>query len=509
MDRPPKRFYEFDSFRIDIEERLLLRGGRPMAVTAKVFDLLLVLVESSGHTLEKSELMGKVWADAFVEEGNLNRNISTLRRLLGDDSHKPRFIKTVPRRGYRFEGDVREFIEEEETLVVEKRTNYRVAFREETQTRHEGNAKIDVSSRRFAVAAAAGIAIFALGLVWVLDLAKSDKASFAVSATSGANSGTKNEEALELYRRGRGLWQNRTVEGLHQATADLERAIALDPGYALAHAALADAYAFDVEDWKKAETEANEAMRLDPGLGQPHATIGFVRMFWEWKLGDAERHFQRAIGLSPDYATAHQWYALNLAAMARGGDALASMKRALDIDPGSVAINADLCQVLNFSRKYDQAIAQCLKTLKMDPNSLNARTSLYEAYTAKEMYPEAVGEYFRMEEANMTTMALPAHIQNLKTEFATGGIRAFWRARIEMLKKPIPNNAYSVARYHLRLGEHDEAMRWFRHAYENREFGFVFLHADPVHSELANDPRFRELVGLLLGRTDGKNIPQA
>ncbi|HVF48159.1 MAG TPA: winged helix-turn-helix domain-containing protein [Pyrinomonadaceae bacterium] len=499
MHRPPKRFYEFDSFRIDVEERRLLRGGGPVPLTAKVFDLLLVLVESSGHTLEKAELLDKVWADAFVEEGSLNRNISTLRRVLGDDFHKPRFIKTVPKRGYRFEGDIREFVEEEETLVVEKRTNYRIAFHEETRTQSRGKAKVNISSRRFAVAAAAAFALLSLGLVLALDLAKSEEASFLVSAMSDANSGTKNEEALELYKKGRELWQNRSVEGLHQATSHLERAVALDPQFALAHAALADAYAFDVQDWRKAETEANEAIRLDPGLGQPHATIGFVRMFWEWKLREAEPHFQKAIRLSPDYATAHQWYSLNLAAMARGGEALAEMKRALELEPSSVAINADLCQVLNFSRKYDQAISQCRKTLEMDPNFLNARLYLYEAYTAKGMYAEAVNEYLRADEVNMGTLALPAHIENLKTAFAAGGIRAFWRARIEMLKKPLPTDAYAIARYHLRLGEHDEAIRYFRHAYENHDFGFVFL-ADPAHSDLLQDPRYIELGNLLLNK---------
>ena len=138
----------------------------------------------------------------------------------------------------------------------------------------------------------------------------------------------------------------------------------------------------------------------------------------------------------------------------------------------------------------------------MDANSLAARTSLYEAYTAKEMYPEAVREYLRAEEANMTTLASPAQIENLTKAFAAGGIRAFWRARIEMLQKPIPNGAYAIARYHLRLGEHDEALRWFGYAYKNREFGCVFLVADPAHSEVNNDPRFRELASLLLARND-------
>ena len=110
IDRPSKRFYEFDTFRIDVEERQLLRDDKPVLLTPKVFDILLALVENNGHVLAKDRLMERVWADRFVEDGNLNRNISTLRKVLGEDSHKPRFIKTLPKRGYRFDADVREIL---------------------------------------------------------------------------------------------------------------------------------------------------------------------------------------------------------------------------------------------------------------------------------------------------------------------------------------------------------------------------------------------------------------
>ncbi|MEO7659053.1 MAG: tetratricopeptide repeat protein, partial [Pyrinomonadaceae bacterium] len=296
----------------------------------------------------------------------------------------------------------------------------------------------------------------------------------------------------------RDLWQNRSVDGLYHATLNFEQAIGRDPDFALAHAALADAYAFDVKLWKKAEAAANEAIRLDPDLGQPHATIGFVRMFWEWNLREAEPHFQRAIALSPEYATAHQWYSINLAARTQGGPALAEMKRALELEPDSLAINADMCQILYFSRKYDQAIDQCLKTLETDPNFMAAHSYLYEIYTAKEMYPEAVNEYFRIEELNMTTLAYPVQLEKLKNAYATGGITAFWRARIELLQEPVPTKGYAIARYYARLGELDEALRWFRLAYDNRDFGFVFFVADPSHTAFLTDPRFLELGALLL-----------
>jgi TolB-like protein/DNA-binding winged helix-turn-helix (wHTH) protein/Flp pilus assembly protein TadD len=102
MSRPEKHLYEFGPFRLDPAERLLLRGGEPVPLEPKVFDTLVLLIRNSGHLLGKEELMSKVWPDAVVEEGSLTRNISTLRRALGEGEHGLRYIETVPRRGYRF-----------------------------------------------------------------------------------------------------------------------------------------------------------------------------------------------------------------------------------------------------------------------------------------------------------------------------------------------------------------------------------------------------------------------
>ncbi len=118
MSRPTKRFYSFDVFRVDPDERLLFKGDREVPLTPKVFDTLLVLLENSSHVLTKQELMQKVWPDSFVEENNLAQNISVLRKAIGE-----RFIQTVPKRGYRFIGDVKA---PEETLIVHERVRSRI-----------------------------------------------------------------------------------------------------------------------------------------------------------------------------------------------------------------------------------------------------------------------------------------------------------------------------------------------------------------------------------------------
>src|SRR5207248_10417384 len=115
MNRQPKRFYVFGLFRIDVAERVLLGAKGSVPLKPKVFETLLVLVESSGHVLGKEELMRKVWPDSFVEENNLAQNISVLRKALGEEQQ---FIETVPKRGYRFVADVREAVEEGAELLI-------------------------------------------------------------------------------------------------------------------------------------------------------------------------------------------------------------------------------------------------------------------------------------------------------------------------------------------------------------------------------------------------------
>lgn len=119
-NHPAPRFYSFGAFRLDANERLLFKGNTEVALTPKVFDTLLALIENSSHVLTKKELMQKVWPDSFVEENNLAQNISILRKALGE-----RYIQTIPKRGYRFVADV-STSGDDDTLIVHERTRARI-----------------------------------------------------------------------------------------------------------------------------------------------------------------------------------------------------------------------------------------------------------------------------------------------------------------------------------------------------------------------------------------------
>src|SRR5262245_5978844 len=130
--RRPARFYEFGPFRIDRQKRVLLRGAEPIPLTPKAFDTLLVLVEVGSDMLTKDQLLREPWPDTFVEEGSLTRNISALRKALGESPQDHRYIVTIPGQGYRFVAKVTPLFGETGSLTFVERTRTSVVVTEQT-----------------------------------------------------------------------------------------------------------------------------------------------------------------------------------------------------------------------------------------------------------------------------------------------------------------------------------------------------------------------------------------
>jgi DNA-binding winged helix-turn-helix (wHTH) protein/TolB-like protein/lipoprotein NlpI len=174
MSRQTRHLYEFGPFRLDPEKPCLWRDGEPVPLTPKAVETLLVLIQQNGKLVEREDLMSAIWPDTFVEDGNLNFNVSMLRKALGTDETGEQYIQTVPRHGYRFSAAVREVTEEVPALIVEKHTRARVVIEE-----RELPAELEVQSaqllpavqtrRKKWIYAAAGLASLALVLAvaWV------------------------------------------------------------------------------------------------------------------------------------------------------------------------------------------------------------------------------------------------------------------------------------------------------------------------------------------------------
>src|SRR5437867_1960597 len=209
----------------------------------------------------------------------------------------------------------------------------------------------------------------------------------AISKTS-----TKDPEAYELYLKGRFFWNKRTGADLQTAIQYFNQAITKDPGYALAYAGLADAYALltaygassIADSFPQAKAAARKALELDGSLAEAHTSLGQVLLFYDLDFQAAANEFERAIALNPNYATAHHWYGNGpLTVVGDFNTAIAELKRAQQLDPLSLIINADLGVTFFLARRYDEAIAQFRKTIEMDPHFYYAHWNLGQALELK------------------------------------------------------------------------------------------------------------------------------
>ena len=210
---------------------------------------------------------------------------------------------------------------------------------------------------------------------------------------------TENNEAYQLYLKGRFYWNKRTIEALKKSIEYFNQAIEKDPGFALAYAGLADGYTVPGnplpprEKMPKAKAAAMRALELDETLAEAHTSLARVLAIYDWDWTNAEKEFKRAIELNPRYATAHQWYGGYLDAMGRHNEAIVERKRALELDPLSLIINFELGMAFYFAHDYDRAIEQYKKTLELDQNFPPARGFLPIAYEQKGMYDEAIAGF--------------------------------------------------------------------------------------------------------------------
>lgn len=308
----------------------------------------------------------------------------------------------------------------------------------------------------------------------------------------------KNPDAFQSYIRGRAYWNQRTSEGIFKSIALFEKAIAQDPEFALAYAGLADAYAFDLEHWRKAEEFANKALALDPTLGEAQATIGFVRMFWAWDMAEAEKHFKLAVMNSPDYATAHQWYSILLAITGgRGSESEIEMQLALELDPTSSAINADMGQILYFMEEHDRAIEYCKKSLALNTSFVNAHIYLFKIYIQKKMYDEAIAEYFEVSSLVGPGFHTLAEIENLKKTYREKGINGFWKAKLDELKTKREVEDV-IAECYAQLEEREPALHYLERAYKRHDFDMIYIRVNPVFKSYQLEPRFRKIADGIL-----------
>jgi DNA-binding winged helix-turn-helix (wHTH) protein/TolB-like protein/Tfp pilus assembly protein PilF len=636
--------YEFGPFRLDPGEGLLTRGPDRISLTPKAFETLVALVERSGRLVEKDELMKAVWPDTFVEEANLTNNIWALRKALGEIEAGQSYIETVPKRGYRFNANVRPLTVAGEPVVIERQTRtvvvteeheHEVSFAElttgpATDHRHwfrrsftlatvvlcvlvgvlvvisqpwkprpaerVSAAPLPAGPRSIVVlpvrpiGAEATDQYLSLGLAdalitrlgnvnqlvvrptsairryvdapgdpttigrqqnvdAVLDgsfqrvgdrirltvqlvrvsdgstiwssqfderftdiLSVQDSISERVAcdlvtricgedAARFARQKKISIEAYEAYLKGRYFWNRRTMEGFQKAAENFRRAIDIEPAYARAYAGLGDAYYFlsgydraSGETYARARAALQRALELDEHLSEPHATLGLMAMNNEWNWPEAEKEFKKAIELSPNYATAHQWYGEFLAYMGRSDESIREVSRARELDPLSTIINTDFAKVHLLARRYDEATKLFQSALELDPTFDEAHALLALTHSLSGRHQLAVDELLKVQQLE----ASPGYLSFLAYIYGKAGEREK-AIRVQQQIKALSNQMY-VSPYwwtfvSAGLADEEQTLAQLEKMfYEKAPPGPIALKVSPILDMLSTNPRYTKLL---------------
>jgi TolB-like protein/DNA-binding winged helix-turn-helix (wHTH) protein/Flp pilus assembly protein TadD len=310
-------------------------------------------------------------------------------------------------------------------------------------------------------------------------------------------------EAHEDYLKGRYYFNQRTQDALNKSIASFQRAIARDPGYALAYSGLADAYAmlgfrggFPSKDaLSRAKEAALKAVELDDTLAEPHASLAFIAETHEWDWVTAAREYKRAFELNPGDARTHNWYAGYLMYVGRSDDGISEAKRARDLDPLSLPIKNALAGRLLAAGHYDEALQQVRQTLALDAHFAPAHQTLGWVYLHSGNQEEAIREFqnaLQLSGSEDTDLQL-----DLGFAYAISDRRDEARAILGRLEKlhehgVVPSG--SVGILHGALGESNEAFAWLEKAYDERDPQLTYIKTGRRFEPLRKDPRFERLV---------------
>jgi TolB-like protein len=308
-------------------------------------------------------------------------------------------------------------------------------------------------------------------------------------------------EAYDSYLKGRYFWNKRTDEGLREAITYFKLSITIDPSYAEAYSGLADTYAL-AGDWEYgilppseafplAKAAANEALALNDRLGEAHTSLGFVLDLYYWDWDAAEKQYQLAINLNPNYAIAHHWYAWHLLVLGKNAEGMFEMRTAESLDPLSLIIRSDVAGALCVSHLFEESIRQSGKTLALDPNFAIGHFQLAEALVQEHQYAPAIAEFQRAIELSGHLAAFDA---NLAHAYAVSGRRAeALKMAKDMETRPDlnPSADASIALIYVGLGDLDQAMKWLNKAYDARFNPSILIR--PGFDPLRSDARFQEL----------------
>jgi serine/threonine-protein kinase len=313
---------------------------------------------------------------------------------------------------------------------------------------------------------------------------------------------TNNNDAYQLYLKGRYHYAKRTKADVELSIAEFKQAIALDPNFALAHVGISDSYAVmpsyaymsGRDAMPLAKAAAKQALQIDPNLAEAHASYA-AAPYYDLSWSESEREYKRAIELNPNVATNHYGYALNyLLPQKRFDEAIAEVKRALELEPLSIPMGANLAGVYLHARKNELALEQAKKVFALEPNHVTAQIWLVRALITNGRYDEAIALYENKIALDPSTQDLA---QILGYAYARAGRKSEALEiirKIDELGKKQYVERFSAATIYAALGEKDKAFAELEKSFANRDWGIARLSSDPLVDPLRDDPRFKDLL---------------
>ena len=316
-----------------------------------------------------------------------------------------------------------------------------------------------------------------------------------LGSDSAQRSAPTNVEAHNAYLQGHFHFQRRNIEDYRKAVAYFDQAIQLDPNYALAYAERSEAWMYigDLTGqhepaWSNARSDAEKAVAIAPDLAEAHAALGFLRFFVDWKFTEGLNELRRAKELSPSNPMANDVLARVIGYLGRVDEAERQGRQAVELDPLSVIAQSNLARVLFFAGKLDEADAIARKSAELQPAA--AATHRWQALIAaqrgdgetalREAQLEPDEGYRRFELA----VARYIHGDRLAADAALADLVANGRDQL----------AYQIAEVYAVRGEKDKAFEWLQIAFDNHDTGTLSVLVDPLMRGLREDPRYKNFL---------------
>jgi DNA-binding winged helix-turn-helix (wHTH) protein/TolB-like protein/Flp pilus assembly protein TadD len=311
---------------------------------------------------------------------------------------------------------------------------------------------------------------------------------------------TQHPEAYQLYLKGRLFYRQWTVAAMQKAIECYDRAIAIDPQYALAYCGKADLYSAYAsvflppsEAMPKAKEAARQALLIDDHLAEAHYSMAKIKKFGDWDWAGAESDFKRALEIKPNDIEMRTNYSALLTEQKRFEEAFAEMKWAQEIDPLSYAVNLRVGVLLYQTRRHEQAIAHCREAAALYSNFAESRAGFGRALRQIGRLEESIAELEKAVELERRDGLL----SELGYTYALSGRRGEAITLVKELEERAKQryvSPVSIARIYTGLGENHRVFEWLRKAYEDRSDHLLALGVDPTFDRLRSDPRFTDLI---------------